>query len=79
MFILINNEDSQHSVEFTTMKLTNNFCSFFYKNYRVKKMSVKFETFQSCNGFPGASSRNAKMVTSMNFMYFRKEGLSCGF
>ena len=26
-------------------------------------MSVKFETFQSCNGFLAASSRNAKMVT----------------
>ena len=29
----------------------------------INFMSVKFETFQSCNGFPTTSSRNDKKVT----------------
>ena len=33
-------------------------------------MSVKFETLQSCNGLPAASSRNSKKVTWIVLMNF---------
>ena len=33
-------------------------------------MSVKFETLQSCNGLPAASSRNSKKVTLNSFDEF---------
>ena len=53
--LLLINELARYGIKGNALK--------WIKSYPENRMSVKFETLQSCNGLPAASSRNSKKVT----------------